>query len=218
MGLVWRNRKKISQIINAYLYLLFFLFIILWFKHTLLWLLVLIPACYHTWVRGRRGGRWDKSQDVYSSSPSLNTSEKPFWLCLWWTLFTDGGAWLSMVARLLAVRQARVRFWARHHREVSPTELTSDEEMERGPGEWRRINVLYECNWMNVCYKNMKNKQKEWHPASATKPFYWFIDFPWTGIFRRFFLKIIKLAYLYPAGQWWRDDPSPRWVKAPFCP
>jgi hypothetical protein len=28
--LVWRNRKKISQIINAYLYLLFFLLIILW--------------------------------------------------------------------------------------------------------------------------------------------------------------------------------------------
>jgi hypothetical protein len=30
MGLVWRSRKKISQIINAYLYLLFFLLIILW--------------------------------------------------------------------------------------------------------------------------------------------------------------------------------------------
>jgi hypothetical protein len=26
-----------------------------------------------------------------------------------------------------------------------PTELTSDEEMERDLGEWRRINVLYEC-------------------------------------------------------------------------
>ncbi len=37
------------------------------------------------------------------------------------------------------------QFSAQHHREVSPTELTSDEEMERGPGEWRRINVLYEC-------------------------------------------------------------------------
>jgi hypothetical protein len=30
LGLVWRNRKKISQIINAYLYLPFFLLIILW--------------------------------------------------------------------------------------------------------------------------------------------------------------------------------------------
>jgi hypothetical protein len=30
--LVWRNRKKISQIINAYLYLPFFLLIILWSK------------------------------------------------------------------------------------------------------------------------------------------------------------------------------------------
>jgi hypothetical protein len=29
LGLVWRNRKKISQIINGYLYLLFFLLIIL---------------------------------------------------------------------------------------------------------------------------------------------------------------------------------------------
>jgi hypothetical protein len=33
-----------------------------------------------------------------------------------------------------------------HHREVFPTELTSNEEMERGPGEWQRINVLYECD------------------------------------------------------------------------
>ncbi len=34
------------------------------------------------------------------------------------------------------VRQARVRFSARHHREGLPTELSSDEEMERGPSEW----------------------------------------------------------------------------------
>jgi hypothetical protein len=39
--------------------------------------------------------------------------------------------------------------------------------MERSPGEWQRINVLYECDEMNVCmFENMKNKQKEWHPAS----------------------------------------------------
>ncbi len=38
-----------------------------------------------------------------------------------------------------------LRFSARHHREVFPTELTSDEEMERGLGEWWRINVLNEC-------------------------------------------------------------------------
>jgi hypothetical protein len=30
LGLVWRNRKKSSQIINDYLYLPFFLLIILW--------------------------------------------------------------------------------------------------------------------------------------------------------------------------------------------
>jgi hypothetical protein len=29
---------------------------------------------------------------------------------------------------------------------VFPTEHTSDEEMERGLSEWRRINVLYECD------------------------------------------------------------------------
>jgi hypothetical protein len=39
----------------------------------------------------------------------------------------------QLVVRRLAVRQARVQFSARHHREVSTTELTSDEEMERGP-------------------------------------------------------------------------------------
>ncbi len=40
----------------------------------------------------------------------------------------------------------------------SPTEQTSDEEMERGLSEWRRINVLYEC--MYVCYKIWKIKTK----------------------------------------------------------
>jgi hypothetical protein len=39
---------------------------------------------------------------------------------------------VQLVARRLAVRQARVPFSARHHREVFPTELTCDEEMERG--------------------------------------------------------------------------------------
>jgi hypothetical protein len=52
----------------------------------------------------------------------------------------------KLVARRLAVRQARVRFSARHHREVFPTELTSDDDMERSLGEWRRINVLNECD------------------------------------------------------------------------
>ncbi len=69
---------------------------------------------------------------------------------------TFGAAWLrcgvaQLVARRLAVRQARVRFPARHHREVFPTEHRSDEEMERGLSEWRRINVLYESDCMNVC-------------------------------------------------------------------
>jgi hypothetical protein len=57
----------------------------------------------------------------------------------------------TMVARQLAVWQARVRFSARHHRKVFPTEHKSDEEIERGPSEWRRINELYKCDKMNVC-------------------------------------------------------------------
>jgi hypothetical protein len=62
-----------------------------------------------------------------------------------------GGAQLwcgvaQLVARQLAVRQVRVRFSAWHHKDVFPTELTSDEEMERDPSEWRRIKVLYECD------------------------------------------------------------------------
>ncbi len=52
----------------------------------------------------------------------------------------------KLVTLRLAERQARVRFSARHHREVFPTELTSDDDMERGLGEWRRINVLNECD------------------------------------------------------------------------
>ncbi len=55
----------------------------------------------------------------------------------------------QLVARRLAVRQARVRFSAPHHREVFPTGQTSDEEMDKGLSEWRWINVLYECDWMN---------------------------------------------------------------------
>ncbi len=49
---------------------------------------------------------------------------------------------------------------APHGSTVFPTELTSDEEMERGLGEWRRINVLYECDWMNVCMLKKLKKDK----------------------------------------------------------
>ena len=71
----------------------------------------------------------------------------------------------QLVDRRLAGSQARVRFLAWHHREVCPTELTSDEELERASA-----NVLYECDCMIVCMlENMKNNQKEWH--TATKPF-----------------------------------------------
>jgi hypothetical protein len=74
----------------------------------------------------------------------------------------------QLVARRLAVRQAEFDSRLGTTGSFFPTELTSDEQMERGPGEWRRINVLCECDWINVWYKNMKNKQKDWHPV--TKP------------------------------------------------
>jgi len=76
---------------------------------------------------------------------------------------------VQLVARRLAVRQARVRFSSRHHREVFPSEHTCDEEMERGLSEWRWINVLYECDCECMyVIKNTKNKQKEWHPATTS--------------------------------------------------
>ncbi len=72
-----------------------------------------------------------------------------------------GSVWCGvaqLVARRLAGRQARVRFPARHHREIFPTE---PQAMRR----WREVsaNVLYECDWMIIlyeCYKIKKNKQK----------------------------------------------------------
>jgi hypothetical protein len=61
-----------------------------------------------------------------------------------------------MIVRRLAVRQARIRFSALHTREVFPSELTSDEEMERNLSEWRRMNVLYEYDGLNVCTSTRK--------------------------------------------------------------
>ncbi len=92
----------------------------------------------------------------------------------WLSMVRRGSVWCGvaqLVARRLAGRQARVRFPARHHREVFPTE---PQAMKR----WREAlaNVLYECDWMNVLYecdKKYKNKLKEWH--TATKPLtFWY--------------------------------------------
>ncbi len=54
-------------------------------------------------------------------------------------------------------KAGRVRFSARHPREIFPTELTNDEKVERNLGKWRRKNVLYKCDG-NECsyYKNIK--------------------------------------------------------------
>jgi hypothetical protein len=49
---------------------------------------------------------------------------------------------------------------AGHPREVFPTELTSDDKMERNLGEWLQMNVQYECDGMNACTIKYKKKQK----------------------------------------------------------
>jgi hypothetical protein len=64
----------------------------------------------------------------------------------------------QLVARRLAGRQARVRFSARHDREVFPTEHKCNEEMERGLGEWRWMIVWYHC--MNVIRNACIEKDK----------------------------------------------------------
>ncbi len=73
----------------------------------------------------------------------------------------------QLAACRLAVRQARVWFSARHHREVVPTEHTSDEDMERGFSEWRRMNVL----WLNECMYVIKSKINTKRVASCHQTF-----------------------------------------------
>jgi hypothetical protein len=70
---------------------------------------------------------------------------------------TDGAAWHIMVRR--GTVGSASACWKAGPSSIlgsapqggSPTEQTSDEEMERGLSKWRRINVLYECDGMNVC-------------------------------------------------------------------
>jgi hypothetical protein len=84
--------------------------------------------------------------------------------------FSFVSAWCDvaqMVLCRLAARQALVRFSARYPREAFHTKLTSDEEMERNLGEWRRMNLLYESDGLNACTRNYHIKKK-WH--YATKP------------------------------------------------
>ncbi len=66
----------------------------------------------------------------------------------------------QLVARRLAGRQARVQFSARHHREVCPTELTSNEEMERGLGECIVWMWLDDCMYVIKIWKINKKSGK----------------------------------------------------------
>ncbi len=96
------------------------------------------------------------------------------------TIFYYGA---HLITRRLAVRQARVRFSARHHREVFPTEHTSDEEMERDLGEWRRINVFNEVTeWMYVCFKILKINQKNGILPPNLYKFLILYDGKWEGV------------------------------------
>ncbi len=65
-----------------------------------------------------------------------------------WRLRT--AAWLSGSASACCKAGPSSILGSAPQRGGLPTKLSSDEEMERGPSEWRRINVLYECD-MNVC-------------------------------------------------------------------
>jgi hypothetical protein len=88
-----------------------------------------VPPIYNEEKKNlkERQGKW--TQDI----PAVIEVEQSSW---------------SDVAQMLV---RRLRFTAWHPRKVFPTGLTSDEEMERNLGEWRRMNVLYECDGMNVC-------------------------------------------------------------------
>ncbi len=75
---------------------------------------------------------------------------------------SQGAAWLigcgmaQLVALRLAVRRARVSIPTQHPREVSATELFSDEGMERSLGEYLVMDVrMCECN---VCMKEKLRK------------------------------------------------------------
>ncbi len=82
------------------------------------------------------------------------------WLSNGAARLSNGAAWLNMVlggsvgSASVAVKHARVRFSARRHREVYPTEYkyTSDEEMDRMVTG--RINVLYEYMYVKINKKS----------------------------------------------------------------
>ncbi len=102
----------------------------------------------------------------------------------------------QLVARRLAVRQARVRFSARHLMEV----LLSEEAMriqEDRPRRMMKDEWMYDCTvWMIV--KNNKY-QKEWH--NATKP----LGIIWPKNIQRFFYYNTFLSrQAYRSGTWTR--------------
>jgi hypothetical protein len=77
-----------------------------------------------------------------------------------------GSEWCG-VAQLVVRRLA-----VRHHREVFPTELISDEEMEMGLGERRRINVWYECMYV-LKYEKLVGFSRACAPVRCAHPSFW---------------------------------------------
>jgi hypothetical protein len=151
-----------------------------------------------------------------------------------WCGVAHGAAWLMVrrgswcgVAQLIA-RWLAVRFSARHHREFFPTELTSDDEMERGLGEWRRVNVLNECDCMNVCYKIWKINQK-----SRILPPNFLVFWPPTGMKQVFPKTLSTVRYVivlcsrtvcnrWRLGRFWMknhprpESDEPKYLLVPF--
>ncbi len=62
----------------------------------------------------------------------------------------------SVAVRWPAVWQARIRISARHRREVLPFERQAMKKMKIGLGEWRWMNVLYECDYKCLKLKKIK--------------------------------------------------------------
>ncbi len=95
------------------------------------------------WCMGRThslGAGWREGVRVNSSEDARHCSV--FYICRYFVL------------QMLAVRQARARFSARHHREVFPTELTTYKRWGDGERPRRMATdkciVLYECDCMNL--------------------------------------------------------------------
>jgi hypothetical protein len=66
----------------------------------------------------------------------------------------------SVGSALACCLASRVRISARHPREVFPSEKQAMKKMERGSGEWRWMNVLYERDYNCMKLKKKMNEKR----------------------------------------------------------